>query len=274
MLSPELNIKLEALKENLRGLGSLVVAFSAGVDSSLLLSVAAEVLGDKVTAVSAVDVAFPLREKDEAESFCRERNIRHEFLQVDPLQLEEYRHNAPDRCYHCKKSIFSKILKYAEKEGITHVAEGSNLDDTGDYRPGMKAISELNVLSPLKDAGLTKEDIRLISKELGLPTWDKPSYACLASRFVYGEEITKEKLRSVDRAEQFLIDLGFRQERVRLHGNLARIEVPEEDIPKLTKDNIRKKIYEEFKKAGFSYVTIDMLGFRSGSMNETLKVTN
>ena len=274
MLSPELNIKLEALKENLRGLGSLVVAFSAGVDSSLLLSVAAEVLGDKVTAVSAVDAAFPLREKDEAESFCRERNIRHEFLQVDPLQLEEYRHNAPDRCYHCKKSIFSKILKYAEKEGITHVAEGSNLDDTGDYRPGMKAISELNVLSPLKDAGLTKEDIRLISKELGLPTWDKPSYACLASRFVYGEEITKEKLRSVDRAEQFLIDLGFRQERVRLHGNLARIEVPEEDIPKLTKDNIRKKIYEEFKKAGFSYVTIDMLGFRSGSMNETLKVTN
>ena len=274
MLSPELNIKLEALKENLRGLGSLVVAFSAGVDSSLLLSVAAEVLGDKVTAVSAVDAAFPLREKDEAESFCRERNIRHEFLQVDPLQLEEYRHNAPDRCYHCKKSIFSKILKYAEKEGITHVAEGSNLDDTGDYRPGMKAISELNVLSPLKDAGLTKEDIRLISKELGLPTWDKPSYACLASRFVYGEEITKEKLRSVDRAEQFLINLGFRQERVRLHGNLARIEVPEEDIPKLTKDNIRKKIYEEFKKAGFSYVTIDMLGFRSGSMNETLKITN
>ncbi len=270
MLSEELNRKLDLLKKNLSELDSLAVAFSAGVDSSLLLYTAKEVLGDRVMAVSAVDSAFPSRELQEAKTFCAEKNIHHEILLFNPLTIEEYRFNRPDRCYHCKKMIFSEILRFAKENGIAHVAEGSNTDDTGDYRPGMKAIAELSVLSPLKDAGLSKEDIRQISKELDLPTWDKPSYACLASRFVYGEEITEEKLQMIDRAEQFLIDHGFRRERVRLHGNLARIEVPEADISLLAKEDLRKEISAEFRKIGFSYVTLDMQGFRSGSMNETL----
>ena len=262
--------KLDALKDNLRELGSLAVGFSGGVDSTFLLFMAHEVLGDWAIAVTEVDSGVPERERGEAKAFCEEHGIRHFVCDADPLGEEHYRYNSPDRCYYCKKRIFTEIARIARENGITHVAEGSNTDDLGDYRPGLKAVEELGVKSPLREAGLTKADIRAISKVLGLPTWDKPSYACLASRFVYGEEITQEKLRMIDLAEQFLIDRGFPEERVRIHGRLARIEVTPRDIPRLAADGIREEVVKRFRELGFMYVTLDLQGYRVGSMNEML----
>ena len=249
----------------------MAVAFSGGVDSTFLLAVANEVLGDNALAVTAAPVFVPPRELEEAKNFCRERKIRQIVIPAEDLNIDGVRHNPPDRCYHCKKEIFGKIRKTAAENGITVVAEGSNVDDTGDYRPGMRAIRELSVVSPLLEAGLTKADIRALSKEMGLPTWSKPSFACLASRFVYGETITDEKLRAVDRAEQLLLELGFRQFRVRIHGNLARIELLPEDIQKAMSGETRKIITERLKDYGFQYVTMDLTGYRTGSMNEVLK---
>ena len=270
-LSDELLEKLYKLEDIIRKLGSVAIGFSGGVDSSLLLAVAHNVLGDNVIAVTGVDDSVPERELKEASNFCKERGIRHIVCKVNPLQEEEYRSNGPDRCYYCKYGIFTEIRKIADDNGISYMAEGSNMDDIGDYRPGFKAVAELSVRSPLREAGLYKQDIRLISKAMGLPTWSKPAYACLASRFVYGEEITKEKLNMIDRAEQFLIEQGFFEERVRLHGQLARIEVPAEDIKRLASDKVRESVYKKFKEIGFLFVTIDMQGYRLGSMNATLK---
>lgn len=270
-LSTELQEKLTRLEEYIRGLGSLAVGFSGGVDSSLLLVVAANVLGDKAMAITGVDASIPERELKEAKEFCKEREIRHIICKVNPMKEESYRHNSPDRCYFCKHGIFTEIKKIAAENGIEYVAEGSNMDDLGDYRPGLKAVEELSVKSPLREAGLTKQDIREISKALGLPTWSKPAYACLASRFVYGEEITEEKLRMLDQAEQFLIEHGFLEERVRIHGNIARIEVPAKDIERLASEEIREAVYEKFKALGFMFVTIDMKGYKMGSMNATLQ---
>ena len=218
ILSEELQLKLEHLKQYIANLGSLAVGFSGGVDSSLLTAVAHEVLGDRLIAVTGADASVPEREVNEAAAFCKERGIRHIICRVDPLKEEGYRHNSRDRCYFCKRGIFTEVRIIAEKNGIKHMAEGSNMDDIGDYRPGLRAAAELSVKSPLREAGLTKSEIRLISRAMGLPTWSKPAYACLASRFVYGEEITEEKLHMIDRAEQFLIEQGFFEERVRLHG--------------------------------------------------------
>ncbi|MBO5999495.1 MAG: ATP-dependent sacrificial sulfur transferase LarE [Lachnospiraceae bacterium] len=271
IIPDELAKKYEYLKQYLKDLGSLAVGFSGGVDSSFLLAAAHEVLGDKAVAVTGADASVPERELKEAADFCRERGIRHFICTVDPLKEEGYRHNSPDRCYFCKHGIFSEVRRIAEENGIEHMAEGSNMDDTGDYRPGMRAAVELSVKSPLKEAKLTKADIRLLSRSMGLPTWSKPAYACLASRFVYGEEITEEKLHMIDRAEQFLIENGFLEERVRLHGNLARIEVPAADIEKLAGEEIRTAIVNEFRKIGFMFVTLDLRGYRLGSMNETLR---
>lgn len=271
MITEEEYEKLEKLEKYLEGLGSLAVGFSGGVDSSFLIVVAHSVLKDRAVAVTNSDASIPQRELEAAKDFCNERGIRQIICSVNPMNEEEYRHNSADRCYFCKRGIFSEIKKVAEENGIEYVAEGSNMDDLGDYRPGLKAVSELSVKSPLREAGLYKREIRNISKAMGLPTWSKPAYACLASRFVYGEEITEEKLRMIDRAEQFLIENGFSEERVRMHGNIARIEVPSGDIERLTSDEIREKIYEEFRKIGFVYVTADMRGYRVGSMNETLK---
>ena len=270
-ISDELQKKLDTLEECLKSLGSLAVGFSGGVDSSFLLAVAKEVLGDKVIAVTAVDEFVPEREEKEAIELCKELGIKQIICKMNPLQDENVRHNGPDRCYYCKRSIFAEIMKIADENGIEYTAEGSNMDDLGDYRPGLRAVEELSVKSPLREAGLYKSDIRALSKAMGLPTWSKPSYACLASRFVYGEEITEEKLHMIDKAEQFLIEHGFLEERVRIHGNIARIEVPPKDIPRLASDGIREEIYSTFRELGFMFVTLDMKGYTMGSMNATIK---
>ncbi len=259
--------KLEKLRACLRQLGSLAVGFSAGVDSTFLLLVAKEELGDRVLAVTAADASVPERELKEAETFCKEHQIKHIICRFNPLTIEGYRKNGPDRCYFCKHGIFEEIIRIAKENGIEYVAEGSNMDDLGDYRPGLKAVEELSVKSPLREAGLGKAEIRQLSKAMGLKTWSKPAYACLASRFVYGEEITEEKLRMIDQAEQFLIEKGFLTERVRMHGNIARIEVPGEEIGRIASEGIRDEICEAFRKIGFTYVTLDLKGYRTGSMN-------
>ncbi len=269
-LPEDLLQKLAGLEAILEELGSLAVGFSGGTDSSFLAAVAHAVLGDRMIAVTGVDASIPERELKAAEAFCRERGIRHVLISVDPLKEESYRNNSPDRCYYCKRGLFSAVIKAAKEYGIAYAAEGSNTDDLGDYRPGLQAVSELSVRSPLREAGLSKSQIRLISKAMGLPTWNKPACACLASRIAYGEEITEEKLRMIDRAEAFLAEKGFLQERVRMHGNLARIEVAPEDITRLASGEVREKIYGKLKEIGFLYVTLDLKGYRLGSMNESL----
>lgn len=262
--------KHRLLKERLRAYGTLVVAFSGGVDSTFLLASAYEVLGPRVIAVMCRSPFVPERESREALEFCEIRGIRLVTFTFDPFETETLKDNPPDRCYHCKRAIFSRIMKIATDNGITVVAEGSNVDDLGDYRPGMRAIEELGVKSPLREAGLTKQEIRQLSKNMELPTWDKPSYACLASRLAYGEEITEDKLKRIELAEEILIGLGYKNERVRLHGDLARIEVMPEDIPRLAAEGTREMICERFRALGFLYVTLDLGGYKMGSMNDTL----
>ena len=262
--------RYDALLDYFRGLGSVAVAFSGGVDSTFLLHAAHEALGDGAVAVTAKSCSFPERELNEARAFCEERGIRHFIVESEELDIEGFSHNPKNRCYLCKRELFEKIGKIAAGQGIAAVAEGSNLDDNGDYRPGLIAVAELGVKSPLRECGFTKADIRALSKQLGLPTWDKQSFACLSSRFPYGDEINREKLSMVDRAEQLLLDLGFRQLRVRIHGSLARIELEPDQIPRFMADDIRPKVVEAFKEIGFTYVTLDLQGYRTGSMNETL----
>lgn len=270
-LTDEQLIKLEKLKLYLRDLKSAAVAFSSGADSTFLLKTAHDVLDDKAIAVTARSGIFPKRETHEAEEFCRQENIRQIIFDPEEMKVEGFAGNPPDRCYLCKKAMFMKIKDIAESNDTCYVAEGSNTDDDGDYRPGLKAVAELGIKSPLRECGLSKADVRALSKYMGLQTWDKPSYACLSSRFVYGETITEEKLEMVDSAEQLLLDMGFLQVRVRIHDRLARIEVNPDEFTKMTEENNRKKITESFKNIGFTYTAMDLMGYRTGSMNETLE---
>ena len=262
--------KYNKLKEILGEQKSIAVAFSGGVDSTFLLKVAYDVLGENAIALTADLSSFAENELSETKKFCQENEISQEICCVNEFEIPGFSQNPPDRCYICKKVIFTNLWKTAREKGIRMLAEGSNMDDCKDYRPGRKAVKELKVRSPLQEAGLYKDEIRQLSKELNLPTWKKPSFACLASRFVYGETITREKLLMVQKAEAVLRELGFIQYRVRIHGMIARIEVPENDIGMLIVPKNRKQITERFKKLGFTYITVDLQGFRSGSMNEIL----
>ncbi|MDR3243323.1 MAG: ATP-dependent sacrificial sulfur transferase LarE [Elusimicrobiota bacterium] len=262
--------KYEQLKQYIASFKNAAIAFSGGVDSTLLLKVSHSVLRNAAIAVTARSCSFPKRELDETIEFCKKENIRHIIVDSEELDIEGFSNNPINRCYLCKSELFDKIQYIALQNGIENIFEGSNIDDNGDFRPGLRAIAEKNIKSPLRFAQLTKDDIRQISKELDLPTWNKQSFACLSSRFPYGEQITPQRLSMIDKAEQYLLDMGIRQVRVRMHDNLARIETDENGFIVLFDTENRKKVYDEFKKIGFVYIAIDILGYRSGSMNETL----
>ena len=262
--------KYETLKNTIKSYGSLAVAFSGGVDSTFLLKTAHDVLDDKVVAVTARPRFFTEREINDAKEFCIKENITHIFCDTEELKIEEIVKNAPNRCYLCKNEILTKIKKAVGPYNIKYIADGSNLDDDDDYRPGFQAVKEHGIKSPLKESGLIKAEIRELSKKLGLTTWDKPYISCLASRIPYGEEITEKKLEMVEKAERLLTDLGFSQMRVRIHGTIARIEINPEEFTKITEPEVSQKIYAELKQYGFTYVTLDLRGYRTGSMNETL----
>jgi len=262
--------KLDRLRADVRALGSVVVAFSGGVDSSFLLKVCHEELGDRALAVTAASETYPRRELDEARRIAEQIGARHLVIHTSEIEIDGFSRNPPDRCYFCKRELFGKLRAVATQHRLDHVLDGSNADDTSDYRPGARAAHELHVRSPLQDAGLAKDEIRQLSRDMGLPTWDKPAYACLASRFPYGEEITADKLDAVGRAEGLLYALGFAGVRVRHHGPVARIELPPDQISEAIEPKRRQRIVSGLKELGFAYVTIDLEGYRTGSMNEVL----
>ncbi|HHW02411.1 MAG TPA: ATP-dependent sacrificial sulfur transferase LarE [Thermoanaerobacterales bacterium] len=268
----DLEQKLEQLKSVVKELAGVLVAFSGGVDSTFLLKVCLDVLGkDRVLAVTARSATYPERELNDAVKLADMLGARHIIIESEELDIPGFSDNPPERCYYCKRELFGKLTAIAREEKLSYVVDGSNFDDTGDFRPGMRAVKELGVRSPLKEAGITKDEIRTLSRRMGLPTWDKPSFACLSSRFPYGEKITRKKLDRVARAEEVLRDMGFSQYRVRSHGDIARIEVKPEEMARFFERGLREHVATMLKEAGFSYVTLDLLGYRTGSMNEVLK---
>jgi uncharacterized protein len=270
-MDPMVKTKFVRLQEIFQSMGKVLVAFSGGVDSTLLLKVAQDTLGDKnVLAVTALSPLYPERELAGVKKLIQTLGGRHRFIRSNELEIPRFSENPPDRCYYCKKKLFRELLEIAKEEVIPFIVEGSTLDDDKDHRPGRVAIQELRIRSPLKEAMFAKMEIRELSKELGLPTWNKPSFACLASRFPYGEEITEGALRMVEAAEGFLFGVGFKQVRVRHYGNLARIEILKEEMERLMNGSLREKVVNRLKEIGYTYVTLDLQGFRSGSMNEVL----
>lgn len=270
VISKQLALKYHKLKEILKEFKGLLIAYSGGVDSSLLLKAAHDVLGGKVLAVIATSDTYPADEAKDAAKFAKKLGVRYKIITTSEFDNENFISNPTERCYYCKKELFSKLTEIAKKEGMGSVADGSNVSDLSDFRPGTNASKEFGIRSPLKEAGFTKEDIRQLSKQLKLSTSDKPSLACLASRIPYGTRITKEILEKVDKGERYIRSLGVKQVRVRHHGNLARIEVEQEDIEGLVEGGIADKIDRKFKQLGYNYVTIDLKGYRTGSMNEAL----
>jgi len=263
----ELSEKHDMLKDCLKKLGGVAVAFSGGVDSTFLLKTAVGVLGDKVVAITVKSGLFPKRELNETFAFCEAEGIKHVILEVKELEIEGFSENPVNRCYLCKSALLKRIWQKARENGMDQVIEGSNMDDGNDYRPGFQAVLEQGVKSPLKYAGLFKEEIRQLSKTLGL-AWDRPSFACLATRLPYGESITTERLKQIETAEDFLLELGLRQLRVRYHNNLARIETDEAGFSILSERHVRELVHEHFLEIGFTYTAIDLLGYRMGSMND------
>jgi uncharacterized protein len=259
---------LDRLKNILRDLDSVLVAFSGGVDSSFLLHVAQEVLGDSAKAITFVSPFLSRLELDRASRFCEERNIKHILLKLDPLAAEEIRLNQPDRCYHCKKQVFLQGLAEAQKMSIPHLVEGTQLSDASDHRPGHRALVELGISSPLSEAGLSKEQVRILSKKLGLSSWNLPPMACLASRIPYGTPLDLESLARVESAEEFLLEEGFTVVRVRDHHGTARIELSPDDIARFSDRNLRDRLVVHFRSVGYEAVTLDLEGYRTGRLGE------